>query len=130
VSQLSLNQWSIGDGRFPLEALKQLLSLNNLSGELVAESQIRGITSAVCKRVTRFVGAPEDPWNGYRQGYQVSIALDESQFRDGSRMLFCSVLHRFLSLYAGVNTFVELSLDDGAAGHQVWAPLSSKTISL
>ena len=130
VSQLSLNQWSLGDGAFPLENLRQLLALNNLTGELVADSQIRGLVSATCSRVTRFMGAGDDPWHGYRQGYKVEIRLDDKQFRDGSRMLFCAVLHRFLALYAGVNTFVELVCEGDGGQRHVWAPLFSKHVSL
>ncbi len=113
VSQLSLNHLSLVEGEQALAGLKELLALNNLGGGVVAEAQIDALAKLECARVTRYVG--DDPWHGYRHGYLLTLWLGPRGMRGSSAMLFGSVLHRFLALYAGINTFVELSLkhDDG-----------------
>jgi type VI secretion system protein ImpG len=131
VSLLSLNQFSLVDGPQARTRLQQLLLLNNLTGALAADSQVRGLTALSCRRVTRYMDAALDPWHGYRQGYSVRIQLDADHFRGSSQMLFCAVLHRFLALFASINTFVELVLEDELGKTlQTWQPLPSKHLSL
>jgi len=77
----------------------------------MANSQIKGIKSLQCKRITRHIDG--DPWHGYRHGYQVRTQLDQELFRGSSTLLFATVLHRFLTLFAGINTFVELIVERG-----------------
>lgn len=126
VSQLTLNQLSIVDGVQALQRLRELLALNNLAQDLSAQQQIQGIVSLACQRVTRHVAG--DAWQGYRQGYRVVLQLDSEQFRDCSRMLFGAVLHRFLALYAGINTFVELALHDEMDRLlHTWPPLAQRS---
>lgn len=125
VSQLTLNQLSIVEGTQALQRLREMLSLNNLAQELSAQQQIQGIVGLVCQRVTRHVAG--DAWQGYRQGYRVVLQLDSELFRDCSRMLFGSVLHRFLALYAGINTFVELAVhDEMDRPLHTWRPLPQR----
>lgn len=129
VSQLSLNQLSLVDGRKARDCLCELLTLNNLTGELAAASQIQGILSLNCQRVARHVG--DDPWEGYRQGYAVNVRLDTALFRGSSRILFGAVLHRFLALFAGVNTFVELTIrDEDGAVLKNWPALPARQLRL
>lgn len=113
VSQLSLNHLSLVEGPLALASLKQLLTLNNLTASVLAEAQIDALARLSCQRVTRYVG--DDPWAGYRHGYLLTLRLGPRGMRGASAMLFGAVLHRFLAMYAGINTFVELSLehDDG-----------------
>lgn len=130
VSQLSLNHLSIAEGDGALDCLKAILSLNNLSNDLAADDQIRAIKKLSCTRVTRYVTG--DPWQGYRQGYRIELQLDTSGFRHSSKLIFGTVMHRFLSLFTGINTFVELAFqdpDDGSIEH-VWPALPNARISL
>jgi type VI secretion system protein ImpG len=125
VSQLTLNQLSIVEGTQALQRLRDMLSLNNLTQDLSAQQQIQGIVSLACHRVTRHVAG--DAWQGYRQGYRVVLQLDSELFRDCSRMLFGAVLHRFLALYAGINTFVELAVhDEMDRPLHTWRPLPQR----
>jgi type VI secretion system protein ImpG len=131
VAQLSLNQWSLAEGSEALASLQQLLSLNNLTHELAAENQIRSITSMTCVRKVLFVGSGDDGWCGYRQGYRVSLTLSKQAARGSSQMAFLAVLHRFLALFAGINTFVELAVvDELGKDVRVLAALPAKHLCL
>lgn len=129
VSQLALNQMSLVDGEAALAALGEMLSLNNLTQELAAERQVKGLVGMRSQRVTRHTGS--DPWYAYRHGYSVRVRLDPQLFRGSSQMLFCAVLHRFLGRFAGINTFVELVLEDNdkQARHS-WAALPVAYVNL
>ena len=106
VSQLSLNHLSIAQGEGALKSLREVLWLNNLPRDPVGDSQIRALAGLHCTRVVRYVDG--DPWHGYRNGYRLALEIDEAMARGSSMLLFGSVLHRFLGLFAGINTFVEL----------------------
>jgi type VI secretion system protein ImpG len=129
VAQLSLNHLSLVDGATALASLKELLALNNLAGSVIAGAQIDALAAIACERVTRYVG--DDPWQGYRRGYRVTLTLAPRPLRGASMLLFGAVLHRFLALYAGINTFVELRLvhDDGRELF-CWAPQPSLQVGL
>jgi len=129
VSQLSLNHLSLAEGPGALAALKELLVLNNVGASVVAEAQIDALARLACERVTRYVR--DDPWHGYRHGYLLTLWLGPRGMRGASALLFGAVLHRFLAQYAGINTFVELSLrhDDGRELFR-WSALPSAQLSL
>lgn len=118
VSQLSLSHLSLVDGPQALAYLKELLTLCNPARELVADSQIRGIRALSCQAVVRHVEG--DAWQGYRNGYRVTLALEPALLRGSSKLLFGAVLHRFLALFAGINTFIELRLDCGDDSMYDW----------
>ena len=48
------------------------------------------------------------PTPGFVRGLEVSIDFDEQNFVGSGIYLFASVLERFLSLYASVNSFSQL----------------------
>lgn len=129
VSQLSLNHLSLVDGAKALDSLKELLSLNNLTGSVAAANQIGAIDSLACKRVMRYVG--DDPWQGYRYGYELTLRLAERGTRGSSALLFGAVLHRFLGMFAGINTFVELRMEhhNGRELHR-WTPQPGRQVVL
>ena len=113
VSQLSLNHLSLVDGPDALASLKELLALNNLGGNPRADSQVGALQALHCRAVTRYID--DDPWQGYRRGYALTLQVGAGGMRGSSVLLFGAVLQRFLGSYAGINTFVELRLvqDDG-----------------
>jgi type VI secretion system protein ImpG len=128
AAQLSLSHLSLADASARAR-VQELLTLNNLIDAPAARRQIDGIRQFTCERVMRHIG--DDPWYGYRQGYRVRITLDDMAFRGSSCLLFATVLHRFLCLFAGLNTFVELALDrgEGRADYTV-GPLAASELSL
>jgi type VI secretion system protein ImpG len=129
ASLLALNQMSLADGKHALPSLRAMLALNNLTQSRAAAQQIMRLASLRTQRVLRHVG--DDPWHGYRRGYSVAVQLDDGPAYGGSRMLFCAVLQRFLAMYAGVNTFVELVLEDAARQPlHTWNPLVTRHVDL
>jgi len=128
AAQLSLNHLSLADPS-ARERLQELLMLNNLTDAPAARRQIEGMRQFTCERVLRHIGS--DPWYGYRQGYRVRIVLDEMAFRGSSCLMFATVLHRFLCLFAGLNTFVELVLDRGEGrADYCLGPMAASELSL
>lgn len=128
VSHLSLNHLSLVDGAEALASLKELLALNNLTGSPRADSQIGALQALRCQAVTRYIA--DDPWQGYRRGYALTLQVEHSCMR-GSVLLFGAVLQRFLAGYAGINTFVELRIeqDDGRALY-AWPARASAQLQL
>jgi len=80
--------------------------LYDFADSAATRRQIAGITRAAARRVFRSVGA--FPGAGFVRGLEVSLEFDEQQYVGSGVYLFASVLERFLSLYASINSFVEL----------------------
>jgi len=129
VSQLSLNHLSLVDGADALASLKELLALNNLTGSPRADSQVGALQALRCRAAMRYID--DDPWRGYRRGYALTLQVGSAGMRGSSVLLFGSVLQRFLAVYAGINTFVALRMeqDDGRTLY-AWPPRASERIQL
>jgi type VI secretion system protein ImpG len=109
VSMLSLNHLSLHGGADGLAALREILRLFSGARSPVATRQIGGLAEIASRRVTRHIG--EDAWRGFCRGHEVTLTVDEEYFiGGGDAYLVASVLSRFLGLYAGTNSFVELVL--------------------
>jgi type VI secretion system protein ImpG len=107
VSNLSLNHLSIG-GPQAVDAIREILRAYLFRASPSAERQIAAISSVRSRTVTGRVGT--GGWRGPCRGTEVEIELDQPQFGDSSPLLFAEVLHRFLSLYAHLNSFTTLVL--------------------
>ena len=105
ISQLSLNYLSLVDGG--VDALREILRINNFSGAAYADKQISGVT-AVSSKPSMLQIASENGVSFVR-GRRVEINLDEEQFTGGGAFLFSSVLERFLGLYTSLNSFIVLT---------------------
>ncbi len=108
ISHLTLNHLSLieQEGAGGPEALQEILMLYDFADSAATRRQIAGITHAAARRVFRSVGA--FPGAGFVRGLEVSLEFDEQQYVGSGVYLFASVLERFLSLYASINSFVEL----------------------
>jgi type VI secretion system protein ImpG len=104
ISHLSLNYLSICEGG--REALQEILRLYNFSGSVVAREQIAGITNVRSRPVV--ARAADSLWDGFCRGLEVTVEFDEERYVGSGAFLFASVLERFLSLYAALNSFVRL----------------------
>lgn len=116
ISNLSLNHLSIS-GPEGADALREILRVYLPAPVPEAERQIQGIAGLASRTVTRRIAG--DAWRGFCRGTEVTLTLDEELFVGSSPLLFASVLSRFLSLYAHINTFTELVLKS-AATDEVW----------
>ncbi len=99
VSHLTLNHLSLTGEEDGADALREILALYDFTESAATRSQIEGIVSVTAKRVLgRYGGA-------VCRGVEVGVQFDEDRFTGQGLYLFASVLDRFLTLYASVNTF-------------------------
>lgn len=124
VSQLALNHLSLADGPNAIAALKDILRLHAVANKMSGLSQIDAITGLTCRPVMRPM--VKDGWRGFVRGSHVQLEMNRSQFNDSNPVLFCSVLRQFFTLYATVNSLIEVSLKtQGIKEEQTqWQPLS------
>lgn len=123
AGQLSLNHLSLVDGESALAAFKSLLRQHVGPSAAIGLKYIDGIRSLSCRQVTRRLG--NDCWRGFVSGMHIRFNMDRSCFEHASAVLFCSVLHHFLTLYANINSIVETSLEtqDSKGILKQWQPL-------
>jgi type VI secretion system protein ImpG len=99
VSHLTLNHISLTDGPDGADALREILALYDFTESAVSRAAIEGIRGVTGKRVLgRANGA-------VCRGVEVGIEFDEDRYTGNGMYLFASVLDRFFTLYASVNTF-------------------------
>ncbi|RDS79931.1 type VI secretion system baseplate subunit TssF [Dyella monticola] len=131
VSQLCLNHLSLVDGQQGPPILKNMLRLHVGPASLTGARQIDGLRELTTRRIQKRVPRRE-AWRGFVDCLQVRVKVDTGHFEGGSAVLFGSVLHRFLSLYAEVNTVVELILEpsDRVGELKTWEPLTGAQVNL
>ncbi len=99
VSHLTLNHLSLTDSTDGADALREILTLYDFADSAVTRGVIEGVRQVSGKRVLgRASGA-------VCRGVEVAVEFDEDRFTGNGLYLFASVLDRFFSLYASVNTF-------------------------
>jgi type VI secretion system protein ImpG len=107
TSHLSLNILSLVEreaAKGP-EALREILRLYDFADSSATRQQIAGLSKLSSRRVVRPL---RDTHPGFVRGLEVTVELDEQNFVGSGIFLFASVLERFLSLYASVNSFSQL----------------------
>lgn len=125
VSHLSLNHLSL-TGATPQEAaaqLRTLLALYAPPNDPAWDRQVQGVLGLAVAPVVRRL-----PFGGpltFGSGLGIELELDDSAFQGTSAVLFASVLQRWLTRHAAINTFVELRLrtPDRGRVHR-WAPMA------
>jgi type VI secretion system protein ImpG len=105
ISALSLNYLSLVEGG--LEAMQEILRLYNFTGSAYAEKQIEGLTAISSRR--QFARVISENGVAFARGTLVEITFNEEQFAGGGVFLFAAVLEYFLGLYAGMNSFSQLT---------------------
>lgn len=128
VSQLSLNHLSLIEGPQALAALREILSLYNLSGSAANRQQIMGISQIAASRTVDRVG--KEAWRGWRNGLEIRLELDPAHFAGSSRVLFSGVLAQFFSQYASVNRFIRTVLVEKERDIKIWQPLTGDPLIL
>ncbi|MBW1766817.1 MAG: type VI secretion system baseplate subunit TssF [Deltaproteobacteria bacterium] len=130
ISHLSLNYLSLSNEEESLKALREILRLYSISDRADTFQQISGIREMKCRKVIRRMGS--DAWRGFCRGTEVTLVFDERLYVGNSALLLASVLNRFLSLYASVNSFTQLII----YSHQregiwkKWNPIAGEQIIL
>ncbi len=108
ISNLSLNQLSLGENSAGREALCEILRLYCFGDQPAILQQIRGIRAVSSRPATLRIG--KEAWRGFCPGTEVTVTLDETLYAGGGAFLFATVLRQFLGLYASVNAFTQLVL--------------------
>ncbi|MGB0671957.1 MAG: type VI secretion system baseplate subunit TssF, partial [Rhodospirillales bacterium] len=124
VSHLSVNYLSLAGGVEGLHALREILKLYAISSRPATEQQILGIRDMTCRQVTRRLG--RDHWRGFVKGTEIKLTLDERFFVGSSAFLLASVLNRFFGLYASMNTFTQLKIENAQieGDWKTWPPVA------
>lgn len=104
ISHLSLNHLSLVEGG--RDSLLEILNLYNFSDSQVVRKQINGIVDVMSRPCVR--RAHQEMRFALLQGTEVKLHFDEEQFTGSGVYLFANVLNRFLGLYAGINSFIQL----------------------
>jgi len=121
ISHLSVNLLTLADIKTFKEMLKLYMFSNNRDKAKVAKNQKRidAIESFEIESVDRVS-------RGYLlKGHKVIMKVRQDYFASiGDMYLFCSVILRFLSNYAALNTFVELEVKEKIRGESLsWTPV-------
>lgn len=104
ISHLSLSYLSLVSGG--PEALQEILGLYDFSGSAVVRQHIAGILNVGSRRVVRRPASMG--WHGFCRGMEITLQFDEEKYVGSGVFLFASVLERFLSLHATLNSFTQL----------------------
>lgn len=130
VSQLSLNHLSLAEGAQALSALKGLLRAHVAPSDTTCLKLVDGVRRVACQPVMRPLERA-GVWSMV-QALHVRLTLDRSQFERGDTVLFASVLRHFLTLYASVNTLIEVSLETTDSNRilKQWLPLTGSQLVL
>jgi type VI secretion system protein ImpG len=104
LSHLQLNHLSLVDGG-GAEALRQMLRLYDYRDAPETRALINAVEAIAHRRSTARI-----PSGGLAGGLDIELAINPRQTDIGTAYLFGAVLERFLSLYAGLNSFTRLSV--------------------
>ncbi len=106
ISHLTLNHRALSQGGLP--ALREMLSLYNLSNSPIARRQIEGIAGLEQAETVAWVRQKHGA--ALVHGTQIRMTIDEEAFVGSDLLLFVEVVDQFLGLYVQVNSFVELTV--------------------
>jgi len=120
---LSLNYLTLLDGDVErgAVALRERLAVFAHAAEGGLKRQIEGIRSVAVKPVVRRHPAPGPI--AFSRGLEIRVTVDDLSFEGGSAVLLGSVLHRYFSLHASMNSFAQTVLASLTRGEVVrWTP--------
>ncbi|MDZ4784140.1 MAG: type VI secretion system baseplate subunit TssF [Planctomycetia bacterium] len=105
ISHLSLNHLSLADSAEGLDALREILTLYNFTGEQDAKDRIAGVVGLSSKPV---VDRAPGVRGGFRRGTELKLSFDETKYIASGCYLLACVLDRFFGLYCTMNSFSRL----------------------
>ena len=124
ISHLSLNHLSLTNNSLGLEALQEILRLYSFNFSDVEPLIIDGIKSISTQKVTRRVDSNYILGSSLCQGLEITLEIDEKNFKENSLFLFGSVLNTFFNLYCNINSFTQLVIKTlGSKKEKKWEPL-------
>jgi type VI secretion system protein ImpG len=108
ISHLSLNQLSLTDSDSGSTAVREILRLYNHDETGENPKAIGAILSISYKRSTARVADKHGA--NFCRGIDVEVLLDSERLSGTGEFLFASILDRFFSLYASINSFTRLTV--------------------
>ena len=114
LSHLALNQMSPHNPSSALATLKDNLKLYASMDNRTNERIIRAITNLTTKHIN--ARHPDGLKQGFCQGTEVTLTLDESYLLHQETILLGQVLHHFLSSSCAINSFIKLVLHSKQRG--------------
>ena len=106
ISHLVLNHLSLGADEESTQAFRELLGLYDFAGSQANRNVIEGLSKVEARpKVMRVLS---DGRPGVARGIEVRLQFDENKYAGRGAFLFASVLERFLSQYASINSFVQV----------------------
>ncbi|MDZ4850400.1 MAG: type VI secretion system baseplate subunit TssF [Pirellulaceae bacterium] len=108
ISHLGLNHLTLADNKNGAQALREILALYNPSDSDSTKRAIQSVESVSYKRsVGRLSG---EFGSGFCRGIDVDVVVDEERLVGMGPFLFATILDRFFSLFATVNSFTRLTV--------------------
>lgn len=126
ISHLSLNHLSLtGSG---VAAFKEMLALYDLPRTAATRRQIEGVVAIERTNKTQWMSG--QPFACFVRGLEVRLTVDESSFVGSGVDTFSRCIDRFLGLYVGLNSFVQLVVVSSRTGEELirCAPRSGESI--
>lgn len=123
VNHLSLNHLSLinENPRSGAAALREILELYALTGDLAMSRQIEGLRSVSVQPLVRRFPLPGPVT--FARGLEISLEVDELAFQGASAFLFGAVMEQFLARHVSINSFTETVLRSGSRGEIMrWVP--------
>jgi type VI secretion system protein ImpG len=122
IAHLTPNFAALADGASSdPSVLRDHLALYGQEHDPLMSRQIDGILGVRSSRVTRRVNVDEAM--AFARGTQIRVTLDDGSFDNGLMYAFASILDRFLSEFASVNSFVETVFESRDQGEfAAWPP--------
>jgi len=115
ISHLSLNHLSLEkDG---VEALREMLTLYDLTGSVLARSQTGGIVAIEYAAAKAWL--PGDLHPRLARGIEVSLVLDDDAFVGSGIYGFAQVMEQFFGLYVHSNSFTQLIIVSKRGGEEL-----------
>jgi type VI secretion system protein ImpG len=105
ISLLSLNYLSLNEGG--RTAMQEILRLHNITGSTASDNEVGSILKMNSSPGFALVNSAYGLIPA--RGTQVEMEFDEQQFAGSGAYLFAAVLDRFLSSYAAMNSFSQLT---------------------
>lgn len=106
ISSLALNHLSLTDDLQGLHAFRELLETHNFSKSDTSLQLTSGIKYVSSERTSARIGQPGA--TAICRGIKVTVDFEERNYVGNSAFLLASVLDRFLSSYASINSFTRL----------------------
>jgi type VI secretion system protein ImpG len=115
ISHMALNFLSAAD----TGALRSILELYNAGDDPANTRRINGIRSTSAQPVEALVGGTPI------RGTEVRLTIDQDKFDSrGDLLLFLEVVNEFLTLYAGLNSYVRLVVQLEPTGEEYLCPIA------